>query len=230
MKKRTTTKAEDSETRRKRKAAKRRATKTKTPMASTKRSRKRKTPNRAGTGSAPRTSRKRRVVGAWRAVQPAAAARPRTARAAIPEAFAAVGAWQRIAPHVAARLRARGWDDPDPDVVRTIAALAAGYRKGPAADPPFATAVDGDAAVADAFIDFYSMGARSPAPERRARLSIVRRTVSFNLRQFGIAASNLARDTLARIALGIWRPGLDEIARLNGLASFLVPWYRAGLA
>jgi hypothetical protein len=29
---------------------------------------------------------------------------------------------------------------------------------------------------------------------------------------------------------GIWRPDLDEIARLNGLASFLVPWYRAGLA
>ena len=39
-----------------------------------------------------------------------------------------------------------------------------------------------------------------------------------------------ARETIAWIALGVWRPGLEEITRLHALPGFIVPWYGAGLA
>jgi hypothetical protein len=197
--------ARGTKTRRTSKPAKRRTTRAKKPAGAAKRSRK----------SATRAGNTRR-----------ARQRP---RAAIPEAAAIGGRWSRIGPHVTRALRAGGWANPDPEVVRTIAAVTAGYRQGPASDP-FPTTFDGDGAVADAFIRFYSLGTRSPGPDRRSRQPIVRRTVTFNLRQLGIEASRTVRDTLAAIALGVWRPGLDEVARLNGLASFLVPWYRTGLA
>ena len=165
-----------------------------------------------------------------RAVRPAAAARP-LAAAEPARDLAPAGGWERLAPRVAAQLEARGWSNPDPDVVSTIAAIAAGYRMGPAADPPFPTAFDADSLVADAFADFYWTGSRSPGPDRRSGLPEVRAMVDSSIAQLGPAqASATARETIAWIALGVWRPGLEEITRLHALPAFIVPWYRAGLA
>ena len=165
-----------------------------------------------------------------RALRPAAAARPLAAAAAPARDLAPAG-WERLAPRVAAQLEARGWSNPDPEVVKTIAAIAAGYRTGPAADPPFPTAFDADSLVADAFVDFYWTGSRSPGPDRRSRLPEVRTMVDSSIVQLGPAqASATARETIAWIALGVWRPGLEEITRLHALPGFIVPWYRAGLA
>jgi len=115
--------------------------------------------------------------------------------------------------------------------VSTTAAIAAGYRTGPAADPPFPTAFDADSLVADAFVDFYWTGSHSPGPDRRSRLPEVRAMVDSSIAQLGPAqASATARETIGWIALGVWRPGLEEITRLHALPGFIVPWYRAGLA
>src|SRR5262249_6388083 len=142
--------------RKKAKTSKReRATKAKKTTATTKRSRtKAKGAGGAGAGLPAHGPRKRRVERAKRPSRPAAVARPVAAEDALPRAFAAPGAWERLASHVAERLQERGWPDPDPEVVKTIAALTAGYRTGPAADPPFPIVVDADTAVADAFVDF----------------------------------------------------------------------------
>ena len=166
-----------------------------------------------------------------RAVRPAAAARPLAAAAAPARDLAPAGGWERLAPRVAAQIEARGWSNPDPEGVSTIAAIAAGYRMGPAADPPFPTAVDSDSLVADGFVDFYWTGSRSPGPDRRSRLPEVRAMVDASIAQLGpVQASATARDTIAWIALGVWRPGFEEITRLHALPGFIVPWYRAGLA
>ena len=115
-------------------------------------------------------------------------------------------------------------------MVEAIAAVAAGYRKGPAADPPFPSPFDADDLVADAFVDFYWMGSRDPAPDRRERLPEVRAMVQANLVLLGLGqTSATARDTIAWIALGVWRPGFEEITRLHALPSYLVPRYRDGL-
>jgi hypothetical protein len=162
-----------------------------------------------------------------RAVRPAAAARPLAAEEALPRARA----WERLAPRVAGQLEARGWGSPDPEAVTAIAAVAAGYRQGPAADPPFPTAFDADATVADQFVEFFWTGSRSPGPDRRSRLPQVRVVVDSSLVQLGLGQTPaVACDTIAWIALGVWRPGLEEITRLHALPGFLVPWYRAGLA
>jgi hypothetical protein len=166
-----------------------------------------------------------------RALRPAAAARPLAAAAAPARDLRPAGGWERLAPRVAAQLEERGWSNPDLEVVSTIAAIAAGYRMGPAADPPFPTAVDSDSLVADGFVDFYWTGSRSPGPDRRSRLPEVRAMVDASIAQLGPAqASATARDTIAWIALGVWRPGFEEITRLHALPGFIVPWYRAGLA
>ena len=187
-----------------------------------------KKPSRARSTRA--KQRKPAVDRTRRAVRPAAAARP-LAAAEPARDLAPAGGWERLAPRVAAQLEARGWSNPDPDVVSTIAAIAAGYRMGPAADPPFPTAFDADSLVADAFVDFYWTGSRSPGPDRRSRLPEVRAMVDSSIAQLGPAqASATARETIAWIALGVWRPGLEEITRLHALPAFIVPWYRAGLA
>jgi hypothetical protein len=212
--------------RKKPKASKRgRATRAKKPKKPTA-----KPARRARAGSA-RRARKPRVDRTKRAVRPAAAARPLAAEEALPRALAAPGAWERLAPRVAGQLEARGWSSPDPEAVTAIAAVAAGYREGPAADPPFPTAFDADATVADAFVDFFWTGSRSPGPDRRSRLPEVRAMVDSSVVQLGLGQTPAtARDTIAWIALGVWRPGLEEITRLHALPGFLVPWYRAGLA
>ena len=187
-----------------------------------------KKPSRARSTRA--KQRKPAVDRTRRAVRPAAAARP-LAAAEPARDLAPAGGWERLAPRVAAQLEARGWSNPDPDVVSTIAAIAAGYRMGPAADPPFPTAFDADSLVADAFADFYWTGSRSPGPDRRSRLPEVRAMVDSRIAQLGPAqASATARETIAWIALGVWRPGLEEITRLYALSGFIVPWYREGLA
>ena len=174
--------------------------------------------------------RKPRVDRTKRALRAASAARPRPAEEALPRALAVPGPWERLAPRVAAQLEARGWSSPDPAVVEAIAAVAAGYRKGPAADPPFPSPFDADDVVADAFVDFYWMGSRDPAPDRRERLPEVRAMVQANLALLGLGqTSATARDTIAWIVHGVWRPGFDEIARLHALPGYLVPRYRDGL-
>src|SRR5262245_5033742 len=187
-----------------------------------------KKPSRARSTRA--KQRKPAVDRTRRVVRPAAAARP-LAAAAPARDLAPAGGWERLAPRVAAQLETRGWSNPDPDVVSTIAAIAAGHRMGPAADPPFPTAFDADSLVADAFVDFYWTGSRSPGPDRRSRLPEVRAMVDSRIAQLGPPqASATARETIAWIALGVWRPGLEEITRLHALPAFIVPWYRAGLA
>jgi hypothetical protein len=232
MKKRTKARApKRSTTARKKKAAPKRSTRkrkaaTKRPRA---KARKAGTKARAGKRSRAPKAPERSGTRTKRAVRPAAKARLRGAETARRRELAARGAWEQLAPRVAAQLEARGWSGPDPEVVATIAAVAAGYRLGPAADPGFPIFIDADATAADGFVDRFWTGSRSPGPDRRSRLRTVRATVDANLAQLGLGrAPDGVRDTLAWIALGIWRPALDEIARLHALAGFLVPWYRAG--
>src|SRR5262249_27867268 len=47
------------------------------------------------------------------------------------------GSVAALIPHVEDELRVRGEDPPDPEVVNALATAGAGYRQGPAADPPF---------------------------------------------------------------------------------------------
>jgi hypothetical protein len=212
--------------------------KKRTPTAKAKPAKKPKTRVKAKASARTKVAKKPRATAkkpASRAKSPRSA--PRTAGRRAParrvlarETVGLAGPWARFAPRVAAQLITRGLDTPDPDVVGAIAAVSAGYRQGPAADPPFPTAVDADDMVADSFVDLYWTGSRSPGPDRRSRLPIVRQTVNFGLEQMGLSARDAARDTIAWIILGVWRPGLDEIAKLNGLAVSVVPWYRAGLA
>jgi len=69
-----------------------------------------------------------------------------SARPAVAEAAAGAGL-KRLIPLVSTELTRRGLNRPDPEVVRTIAAVSAGYRTGPASDPPFPTAGDIDKPV-----------------------------------------------------------------------------------
>jgi hypothetical protein len=117
-----------------------------------------------------------------------------------------------------------------PDVVATIVAVGLGYRKGPASDPGFLpVTLDVDELVAIGLAERLREGVRPAELDREAHRTTVRATVNINLDQLGIDANATVRDTLTSLALGSWRPGLDEHARRNALAGFLVAWYRAGL-
>jgi hypothetical protein len=136
-----------------------------------------------------------------------------------------------LAAHVATALRSAGYDPPDPRVVDTIAAVGAGYRKGPAPDPPFPIAIDLDAEVANELVDRFAQGDRSPLLDRTIHRPTVRATVDYNLEQLGLPrVGEVVRATLTSLCLGSWDPATDEVARRNALAGFFVRWYRDGLA
>jgi hypothetical protein len=140
-----------------------------------------------------------------------------------------VGSVEALIPHVEDELRRRGDDPPDPEVVNALATAGAGYREGPAVDPPFDIPVDIDARVAEGFVERYWVAEHSPGPDRRDHEMAARETVRSNLDQVGPAGvSTTAIDTLAAVALGTWRPGLDPLPQLNIYANLVAGWYRAG--
>jgi hypothetical protein len=127
-------------------------------------------------------------------------------------------------------LRRAGLEEPSPVVIDVLTAVGTGYRMGPA-NAPVTIASFADRAVAEAFVDFYRVGVRTTDIDRQPHRHVVRATVDMDLAQLGPAGtSDEARDVLAAISLGIWRPDMDEHAKLNALAGFLGRWYRAGLA
>ncbi len=162
-------------------------------------------------------------------VRAAAAPAP---RAAVPMAAAAPPTSppdSGMAGHVKRELTLRRVE-ASPDVVATVVAVGRGYRKGPASDPGFLpVTLDVDELVAIGLAEHLRDGVRPAELDREAHRTTVRATVNINLDQLDIDANATARDTLASLALGSWRPGLDTHARRNALAGFLVAWYRAGL-
>jgi len=131
---------------------------------------------------------------------------------------------------VAAALARNGYDDPEPEVITTLTAVAAGYRKGPADAPP-AMAAYADKSVADAMVDLFTLGDKSPVVGRRMARPAVRATVDFDLRQLGPDETGDAeREVLMGLCLGIWDPDRDTFAQRDGIAAFVGRWYRAGLS
>jgi hypothetical protein len=135
-----------------------------------------------------------------------------------------------LIPHVEDELRVRGEDPPDPEVVNALAIAGAGYREGPAADPPFDIPVDLDDRVAEGFVERYWIGDRSPGPDRKGeRETTARHWVRFNLDQAGPAGvSSGTVAALAAVALGAWQPNIDPLAKLNIYADLVAGWYRGG--
>lgn len=153
---------------------------------------------------------------------------PRAALAAAPAAESSAG--PSMERHVVRELGARDIE-ATPDVVAAVVAVGLGYRKGPASDPGFLTVtIDVDELVAQELVERLSKGVRPAEMDREMHRSTVRSTVNVNVAQLGVDANDTVRATLTSLALGSWRPGFDENARRNALASFLVAWYRAGLA
>jgi hypothetical protein len=115
-------------------------------------------------------------------------------------------------------------------VVDVVTAVGAGYREGPA-DAPVELGSTADRAVADAFVEFYRVGARTGDIDRQTHRHIVRATVDMDIAQAGPESTpDEDRDVLTALCLGIWNPETDEHAKLNAIAGFVVAWYRAGLA
>jgi hypothetical protein len=223
MKKRKTKRAA-----RARKTTKRKATKRASRRKVVKRRKVRATPKaRKTTAKAAKrrkpTARGRRIAGA----RPARVIRPQAAtRGAFPAAAAPPS---HLADLVAAALVREG-ASPSPDVVETIAAVGAGYRKGPAADSPFGPSMDIDAEVAPELVHRFVAGDEGAVLDRRMHRPTVRATVDMNLEQIGLGGTGeAARETLTSLALGSWDPATDEVARRNALAGFIVRWYRDGL-
>jgi hypothetical protein len=141
------------------------------------------------------------------------------------------GGVARLVPHVAAALRGRGYDAPDVAIVETIAAVGAGYRKGPASDPPFRVAVDADPEVARELVNRYVEGERPATLDLTMHRPTTRATVDFTLEQLGLGdTGETERATLTSLSLGSWDPARDEVARRNAIPGFFVRWYRDGRA
>jgi hypothetical protein len=140
------------------------------------------------------------------------------------------GSVEALIPHIEDELRRRGEDAPDPEVVRALATAGAGYRQGPAADPPFDIPVDLDERVAEGFVERYWVGEHSPGPDRKGeRETTARHWVRFNLDQVGAAGvSSATVAALAAVALGAWQPNLEPLEKLNVYADLVAGWYRAG--
>lgn len=155
------------------------------------------------------------------------ARRQRAARRASP-ALAARAAEDELREAVVVALVEHGYVPPDEIVVNVTCAVAAGYRKGPAIAPvQFASLADRD--VADGFAEAYRLGDRSPGPDRASHLGSVRRFVDFDFEQVGPPdVGDPERDVLARIALGIWRPGVDEPSQKHMFVGPVCRWYRDG--
>ena len=182
------------------------------------------------------TRRTRKATAGRRRVRPkrarATAARAATARAARPAVRAAsapaAAAPPRLTELVEAALRLEGYD-PSPQVVDTIAAVAAGYRMGPASDAGFGPPFDTDAAVAPELVHRYATGDRGSPPDRGMHRPQVRATVLMNLDQMGLGGvGDTVAETLTSVSLGSWNPDTDEHAKRNALAGFVVRWYRDG--
>jgi hypothetical protein len=143
---------------------------------------------------------------------PAAAPPPDETRVAVERAF------ERL-----------GYQPPDPTAVDVVTAVVRGYRAGPATAPPWLR-FEADTAVADGWAERYETGDRSPGPDRIMHRSQVRWTVVFNLEQLGIAATtgDAERDALASLCLGAWDPATMSHGERDGVASFVVRWYRDG--
>jgi hypothetical protein len=171
------------------------------------------------------TVRGRRIAGA----RPARVERPRAAAATRGAFPAAAPPPSHLADLIAAALVREG-ASPSPDVVETIAAVGAGYRKGPAADSPFGPSMDIDAEVAPELVHRFVAGDDGAILDRRMHRPQVRATVDMNLAQLGLGTTGeTARATLTSLTLGSWDPGTDEVARRDALAGFIVRWYRDGL-
>jgi hypothetical protein len=165
-----------------------------------------------------------------RAPAPKRRAPAKRARRAVRATQVAAPAASGLRAKVIEALRRRGFDPADGAVIDVVTAVGAGYRLGPA-EAPVALASTADGAVADAFAEFYRVGARTNDIDRQPHRHTVRATVDMDLAQLGPAGTGeTERDALTAVALGIWRPGLDEVAKLDALAGFVGRFYRAGLA
>ena len=218
---------------------KRRVTKRRTTKRPKARSTKR--PRRRSTTRAKARPTKRAKVKSTKRAKPRTATRPKAGKPSRPRTTAAVrparvarGAGRArgaagLGAHVATELRRRGEAAPSPDLVRTIATVGAGYRRGPATDPPWPTALDLDERVAEGLVTLYWVGDRRPGPDRRIERRTAARWVDFNLEQYDLAVGPAVRDTLASLALGAWRPGLDMKTQVKLLVNLVVRWFRDGL-
>ncbi len=201
---------------------------TKKPRAARQPKAKRRTTRAKKSASASRARqrpRKKRTLAPKRRLTRARAAAPRAPLASVTEIAAETG----LAAGVAAALRGRG-HSPDPEAVEAIAAVCAGYRKGPGADSPLAIPFDADLEVAREFVDRFLKGVPRAVLDREMHRGTVRSTVDGDLEQFGFTdVGEPARATLTSLCLGAWEPGADEHAKRNAIAGFVVRWYRAGL-
>ena len=120
----------------------------------------------------------------------------------------------------------RDIDRATPGLVDVLSAVARGYRSGPAAPPP-GVVIDVNTPIADALVTRYERGDREP--DRRMHRPQVLATVGFNLDQLGLGDTGEAeRAVLTTLCLGSWDPATQTHAQLDGTASFLVGFYRAG--
>jgi hypothetical protein len=209
-------------TARRKKAAPARTAKKSTAAKKTAAPKARKVARRAR-GQQPKLGTRRPPLRAKTAARSAPAAAPSMA-----EAVASGGA-ARLVPHVAAALRGRGYDTPDAAIVETIATVGAGYRKGPASDPPFRIAVDADSEVARELVNRFVEGDRPSTLDLSVHRSTTRATVDFTLEQLDLGETGaIPRATLTSLSLGSWDPARDEVAKRNAIPGFIVRWYRDG--
>lgn len=227
------TKKKQAKTRRKstaRSAAKARAKKAK-PGAKKKAAAKKKPAKKAKKAAAKKVAAKRAAPSrkpapkARAAKKPAAKTAVRAAAAKKPAPVAAPPEHD-LRDEIEVTLYRRGIDSV-PALVDVLAAVARGYKSGPATPPP-GVVIDVNTPLADALVARYETGNREP--DRRSHRPQVLATVGFNLDQLGLAdTSEDARQVLTTLCLGSWDPGTGTHAQLDGAASFVVRFYRDGL-
>jgi hypothetical protein len=167
-------------------------------------------------GSAALTPKARAVRAIPAAPTPTAATAPPPAAGDLRDAVIAV-------------LRRRGYDVSDAAPVDVLTDVARGYGRGPAAAPTWIR-FDTSQALAEGVVERFETGDRSPDLDRRMHRPQVRSTVVDNLEQLGLTSSTdeAAREVLTSLCLGTWEPATMTNAERDGVASFLVRWYRDG--